>query len=84
MRSVRACALRPTSRPYQAYHAGKIVSLGGGVALVDILGVRITGPMAWWIYRAAYLLKLVGMKNKIRVLVTLALNRLFEPDFTYG
>jgi NADH dehydrogenase len=70
--------------PYQAYHAGKIVSLGGGVALVDILGVRITGPMAWWIYRAAYLLKLVGMKNKIRVLVTLALNRLFEPDFTYG
>jgi NADH dehydrogenase len=70
--------------PYHAYHAGKIVSLGGGVALVDILGVRITGRMAWWIYRAAYLLKLVGMKNKIRVLVTLALNRLFEPDLTYG
>lgn len=66
--------------PYRAHHAGKIVSLGSGVALVDLLGVRITGPPAWWIYRATYLIKLVGTKNKLRVLFTLALNRFFEPD----
>ncbi len=65
------------------YHAGKIVSLGDGVALVEILGIRITGFLAWWIYRAGYILKLVGTKNKVRVLVTLALNRIFEPDLTY-
>ena len=39
------------------------VSLGCGMALVDILGVRVSGWLAWWIYRGAYLLKLVGMKN---------------------
>ena len=50
---------------------------------MDILGLRLSGPLAWWIYRATYLLKLVGTKNKIRVLVTLALNRVFEPDITY-
>lgn len=66
--------------PYHAHHAGKIISLGGGVALVDILGVRVTGLLAWWIYRTVYLLKLVGTKNKVRVLTTLILNRLFEPD----
>ena len=69
--------------PYEAFHAGKIVSLGGGVALVDIFGMRISGFLAWWIYRTTYLLKLVGSKNKIRVLLTLVLNRLFEPDITY-
>lgn len=69
--------------PYQAFHAGKIVSLGGGVALVEILGIRFTGVVAWWIYRLAYILKLLGAKNKIRVLVTLVLNRIFEPDLTY-
>jgi len=68
---------------YQAFHAGKIVSLGGGVALVDLLGFRISGWPAWWIYRLAYLFKLVGMKNKARVLTTLILNRLFEPDMSY-
>jgi NADH dehydrogenase len=71
-----------TLEPYEAHHAGKIISLGSGVALVDLLGVRITGVLAWWIYRAAYLLKLVGAKNKIRVLLTLALNHVFEPDIT--
>ncbi len=69
--------------PYQAFHTGKIVSLGCGIALVDILGVRVTGRLAWWLYRATYLLKLVGTKNKIRVLVTLALNHIFEPDISY-
>lgn len=68
--------------PYAAFHAGKIVSLGDGQALVDILGLPITGRAAWSIYRAAYLLKLVGTKNKIRVASTLALNRLFGRDLT--
>jgi NADH dehydrogenase FAD-containing subunit len=56
------------------------VTLGGGMALVDILGIRLSGWLAWWIYRTAYLLKLVGMKNKVRVLLTFALNRVFDPD----
>jgi NADH:quinone reductase (non-electrogenic) len=65
---------------YHAHHAGNIVSLGGGMALVDILGIRLSGWLAWWIYRTAYLLKLVGMKNKVRVLLTFGLNRVFDPD----
>ena len=69
---------------YHAHHAGKIVSLGCGMALVDIWGVRVSGWLAWWIYREAYLLKLVGMKNKVRVLFTLALNRVFDPDIASG
>ncbi len=68
--------------PYSAYHAGKIVSLGGGQALVDILGLRLTGRLAWWLYRSAYLLKLVGAKNKFRVASTLLLNRVFGRDLT--
>ena len=67
---------------YHAHHAGKIVSLGGGVALVDILGFRVTGRVAWWIYRITYLLKLVGLENKLRVLLALILDRFFEPDIS--
>lgn len=68
--------------PYAAFHAGKIVSLGGGQALADILGFRLTGRPAWWLYRVAYLLKLVGAKNKARVATTLVLNCLFGRDLT--
>lgn len=80
--NIENLALGRPPEPYEAHHAGKIVSLGSGVALVDLLGIPLTGVLAWWIYRSAYLLKLVGGKNKARVLVTLALNKVFGPDIT--
>lgn len=80
--NVENVALGRAPEPYSAYHAGKIVSLGDGRALVDVLGWRVTGRVAWWLYRAAYLLKLVGAKNKFRVATTLALNRFFGRDLT--
>ncbi|GGX99700.1 pyridine nucleotide-disulfide oxidoreductase [Litchfieldella qijiaojingensis] len=64
---------------YHAYHAGKIVSLGGGQALVDILGWRAGGRTAWLLYRAVTLSQLVGARNKLRTLTSLMINRLFEP-----
>ncbi len=51
------------------------------MVLVDLLGWKVTGPLAWVIYRAAYLSKLVGTKTKVRTDVTL-LNRVFERDLT--
>lgn len=68
---------------YEAHYAGKIVSLGAGQALVDTLGLRWTGRPAWWLYRLVYLLKLVGARPKVRVAVTLAINRLFARDLSY-
>jgi NADH dehydrogenase len=65
---------------YQAFHAGKIVSLGRGVAFADVLGFQLRGRSAWWMYRMAYLLKLIGLKNKVRVVMTLLLNKIFERD----
>jgi len=76
-----AIAGRP-AEPYRAHHAGKIISLGNGVALVDLLGIQVRGRPAWMMYRGAYLLKLVGTKNKLQAGVTLLLNRLFERDLS--
>ena len=68
--------------PYRAHHAGKIDSLGDGIALVDLLGVRLTVRVAWWVYRTRYIPKLVGMRNTVHVLTTLTLQQLFGPDIT--
>lgn len=68
--------------PYAAHHAGKIVSLGNGLALVDILGFQLRGRPAWALYRATYLLKLVGLQNKLRAALTLGMNRVFERDLS--
>lgn len=67
---------------YSAHHAGKIVSLGNGIALVDLLGLRVRGPLAWFLYRSTYLMKLVGAQSKARAAATLLLNRIFERDLS--
>jgi NADH dehydrogenase len=69
--------------PYEAHYAGKIVSLGAGAALVDLLGFRLTGWAAWWLYRLVYLLKMVGTRPKVRLALTLAINRWLPPDLSY-
>lgn len=66
--------------PYRGHHAGKIVTLGGRKALVDILGLTLHGRPAWMVNRAAYLLKLVGARNKAHAAATLLLNRIFERN----
>lgn len=68
--------------PYRGDHAGKLVSLGAGDALVEILGLRFSGLPAWLTYRATYLAKLVGLRNKVQAVLTLGLNRLFGRDLT--
>jgi len=78
---VNAIEGRPLE-PYGAYHAGKIISLGNGVAFADVLGIQLRGRPAWMLYRTAYLLKLVGAKNKLRAAMTLLLNRVFERDLS--
>jgi len=57
---------------------GFIVSLGKGGALAEVYGIRFSGFIAWWMYRTAYLLKLVGMRAKIRTAIEWSLN-LFLP-----
>ena len=59
---------------------GFILSLGRGGALAQVFGVRVSGPLAWWLYRTAYLSKLVGVKAKLRTGLEWAVNLAFSRD----
>lgn len=59
---------------------GFIVSFGRGNALAKLWGFRLEGPLAWFAYRGAYWLKVVGVKAKIRTLVEWVMNLFFQRD----
>ena len=67
---------------FEYFRQGAIVSLGANDALVDLLGLHLTGRKAWWIYRTAYLFKLVGLRNKVLLLVSWILNWFFPRDIS--
>lgn len=68
--------------PFRFDFTGNIVGLGGGTALVNLLGIKFQGRLGWWFYRLAYLQRLVGVKNKIALVLTLWLNALFDRDIS--
>jgi len=72
---------KPT-RPFRYFNYGALVSVGEHFAAVDLLGVRLSGFVAWFIWRTLYLMKLVGFGNKVRVVLDWTLDLLVERSIS--
>ena len=70
-------------QPRQAFSftaLGKMGSLGRRSAVAEIFGVRISGFLAWWLWRTIYLMKLPGLDRKLRVATDWTLDLVLPPD----
>jgi NADH:ubiquinone reductase (H+-translocating) len=57
-----------------------MASLGHRSAVGELLGVRVSGFLAWWLWRTIYLTKLPGLDRKIRVATDWTLDLILPPD----
>ncbi len=65
-------------QPFVFKHRGDLFSLGQWLAGAEIFGIRFFGHFAWWLWRTVYLFKIIGIRNKVRVMVNWTFN-LFLP-----
>lgn len=66
--------------PFVYQNKGFLASLGNHQAIADIHGFRFTGFFAWWLWRTIYLTKLVGLQNKLRVVLDWTFDLFFPRD----
>jgi NADH dehydrogenase len=59
---------------------GKMGALGRRSAVAEIFGVKLSGFLAWWLWRTIYLMKLPGLDRKIRVATDWTLDLILPPD----
>jgi NADH dehydrogenase len=59
---------------------GKLASLGHYSAIAEIFGVRISGLLAWFLWRTIYLMKMPGLNRKVRIGLDWFVALLFPPD----
>ena len=59
---------------------GKMASLGHLSAVGEILGMRVSGFLAWWLWRTIYLMKLPGLDRKVRVVTDWTLDLILPHD----
>ncbi len=67
-----------STKPFRYFNFGQLVSVGHQFAAVQLLGVRLTGFIAWVVWRTLYLSKLVGFGSKVRVTLDWSLDLFIE------
>ena len=67
-------------RSFDFADLGKMGSLGHHSAVAEILGVGISGFLAWWLWRTIYLLKLPGWSRRLKVATSWTLDLVLPPE----
>jgi NADH:ubiquinone reductase (H+-translocating) len=68
----RLAAGRP-ARPFRYHHLGFMATIGRGAAVADLpLKVRLTGFLGWLAWLGLHLVRLVGVRNRLSVLLNWA------------
>jgi NADH dehydrogenase len=74
-------ALKGTEKKAFMFTAlGKMGALGRRSAVAEIFGIKLSGFLAWWLWRTIYLMKLPGLDRKIRVATDWTLDLILPPD----
>ncbi|HEX9427175.1 MAG TPA: cyclic nucleotide-binding domain-containing protein, partial [Candidatus Polarisedimenticolia bacterium] len=59
---------------------GKLAALGHHSAVAEVLGIKLSGFVAWLLWRTIYLMKMPGFDRKVRVAVAWFMDLLLPPD----
>ncbi|MCH8110266.1 MAG: FAD-dependent oxidoreductase [Chloroflexi bacterium] len=69
-----------TLRPFLYKSMGSFVPLGRFSAAAQVMGFKVSGFPAWWMYRTYYLSQLPRLERKLRVMIDWTLELLFHRD----
>lgn len=78
--NIRATMTGAPSKVFEFEGLGKLGSLGHFSAVAEILGLRVSGFLAWFLWRTIYLMKMPGIASKARVGLAWANALVFPPD----
>ncbi|MSP92938.1 MAG: cyclic nucleotide-binding domain-containing protein [Myxococcales bacterium] len=89
IRQAKTCAknvlARIDGRPMQPFRfkaLGMLASLGQRSAVAQLMGVELSGFVAWFMWRTIYLSKLPGFVRRVRVALDWTLDLFFPRDIT--
>jgi NADH dehydrogenase len=67
-------------KPFVFSTIGQLATIGKRTGVANVLGLRFSGFLAWWIWRTVYLSKLPRFEKKLRVAMDWTLDLVFSKD----
>jgi len=68
--------------PFRFTTLGQLATIGHHAGVAEIFGLRLSGILAWWLWRTIYLAKLPTFTKKLRVALRWTLDFAFPRDLT--
>ena len=79
--NIAAAIAGAKKRPFRFSTLGQLAAIGRRTGVANILGLKFSGFIAWWLWRTIYLSKLPRLEKKIRVALDWTLDICFSKDF---
>jgi NADH dehydrogenase len=71
------------TRPFRYKSAGQLASVGHNKAVAELFGLKLTGFLAWLLWRGVYLLKIPTLGRKVRLFLEWNWAMFFPPDISH-
>ena len=71
------------AQPFHFKALGQLCSIGGYQAVAEIFGIRVSGFLAWFLWRGVYLFKLPTWSRRVKVALDWAWDVLFPRDLSF-
>jgi NADH dehydrogenase len=71
-----------TPQPFTFESLGSLASLGRRSAVADVMGIKLSGLLAWLLWRMVYLSKFPGLDRKARILADWTMDLFLPRDIT--
>lgn len=71
---------RPT-RPFVYKTRGTLAALGCRTAVAKVFGLKLSGFIAWWLWRTVYLMKMPGWGRRFRIALEWTADLFFRRDY---
>ena len=72
-----------SSRAFSYRNRGVFVPLGRYSAAAEAFGLKLSGFLAWWLYRTYYLFQIPRLERKLRVVTDWTLDLVFPGDIVF-
>lgn len=81
-RNIAAVVQHRAPEPFVFRSLGTMAALGHSRAVAQVMGVRITGFVAWWFRRTYYLLQMPRWDRRLRIILDWTISLFFRHDIT--
>lgn len=66
--------------PCDIRNKGSLAALGCRTGVANVFGIKVSGFVAWWLWRTVYLMKMPGLGRKVRIALDWTLDLFFREE----